>query len=84
MTGLTGRGCWMFQGYGVGGHLLKGIPAFHKDASASVRVKGELSGSFGVGVGVRQSCVMSSWLLNVYMDGCMKARVGELGPRLKV
>lgn len=38
-------------------------------------------------MGVRQGCVISPWLFNVYMDGCMremKARVGELGPRLKV
>ena len=33
---------------------------------------GELSESFGVGVGVRQGCVMLPWLFNIYMDGCMR------------
>lgn len=31
-------------------HLLEGIQSFDKDASASVHVKGKLSGSVGVGV----------------------------------
>ena len=40
------------------------------------------SGSFGGKVGLRQGCVMSPWLFNVYMDGVVRevnARVGERG-----
>ncbi len=33
---------------------------------------GELSESFNIGEGVRQGCVMSPWLFNIYMDGCMR------------
>lgn len=54
---------------------------------ASVQVNGELSENFGVGVGIRQGCVMSPLLFNVYLNSCMRemrARVGELVPRLKV
>ena len=43
--------------------------------------------SFNVEVGVRQGCVMSPWLFNIYMDGCireMKVRVRDLGARLNV
>ncbi len=43
--------------------------------------------SFKVEVGVRQGCVMSLWLFNIYMDGCirdMKVRVQDLGARLNV
>ncbi len=43
--------------------------------------------SFNVEVGVRQGCVMSPWLFNIYMDGCireMKVRVRDLGARLYV
>ncbi len=53
----------------------------------AVRVNGELSESFNIEVGVRQGCVMSPWLLNIYMDGCirdMKVRVWDLGARLNV
>ncbi len=40
--------------------------------------------SFNVEVGVRQGCVMSPWLFNIYMDGCireMKVRVWDLGAK---
>ncbi len=45
-------------------------------------VNEELSESFNVEVGVRQGCVMSPWLLNIYMDGDIrevKVRVRDLG-----
>ncbi len=48
---------------------------------------GELSDSFAIGVRVRQGCVMSLWLFNIFMDGCMRemqAKVGNVGARLKV
>ncbi len=50
-------------------------------------MNGELSASFNVEVGVRQGCVMSLWLFDIYMDGCtreMKVRVRDLGARLNV
>ncbi len=50
-------------------------------------VNGELSESFSVEVGVRQGCIMSPWLFNIYMDGCireMKVGVRDLGARLNV
>ncbi len=70
--------------YGMGGKLLEVVRSY-ENASASVRVNGELSESFKVKVGVRQGCVMSPWLFNIYMDGCireMKVRVRDLGARL--
>ncbi len=73
--------------YGVGGKLLEGVRSFYENASASVWVNGELSESFKVKVGVRQGCIMSLWLFNIYMDGCireMKVRVRDLGARLNV
>ncbi len=50
-------------------------------------MNGELSESFSVEVGVRQGCVMSPWLFNIYMDGCireMTVRVRDLGARVNV
>ncbi len=43
--------------------------------------------SFNVEVGVRQGCIMSPWLFNIYMDGRireMKVGVWVLGARLNV
>ncbi len=71
----------------MGGKLLEGVRSFYENASASVLLNGELSASFKVEVGVKQGCVMSPWLFNIYMDGCireMKVRVRDLGARLNV
>ncbi len=70
-----------------GGQLPEGIRSFYNNASASVRVNGELSESFSVEVGVRQGCVMSPWPFSIYIDGCireMKVSVRDLGARLNV
>ncbi len=40
--------------YGVGGQLTEGIQAFYREVNACVKVDGELSDSFAVGVGARQ------------------------------
>ncbi len=70
--------------YGVGGQFLEGIRAFYRGASGCVKVNDEFNDSFSIGMGVRQGCVMSPWLFNIYMDGSMreiKARV-DVGSRL--
>ncbi len=45
--------------YGVGGQLMKEIKAFCMKMNACVKVDGELSDCFAIGVIVRQGCVMS-------------------------
>ncbi len=52
--------------YGVGWQLLEGIKAFYREVNGCVKVDGELSDSFAVGVGVRQGCIMSPWLFNPF------------------
>ena len=50
-----------------------------------VRVCREEGEIFRVGVGLRQGCVMSPWLFNVFMDGVMKEvreAVGDVGATL--
>ena len=42
------------------------------DSSACIRVKKGESEGFRICNGVRQGCIMSSWLFNVYMDVIMK------------
>ncbi len=52
----------------LGGQLLERIRSFYEDANASVCINGELSESFGDGLGVKHGCVMSPWLFSIYMD----------------
>ncbi len=71
--------------HGVGGKLLSAIKSFYEEASACVRISGDTSELFEIKVGLRQGCVMSPWLFNIYMDGVMremKGKVGEAGVRM--
>ncbi len=73
--------------YSVEGWLLEGIKAFYRGASVCVKVNGELSDSFDMGVRVQQGCVMSPWLFSIFMDGSMKemkAKVGNVGVIFKL
>ena len=42
------------------------------DSSACVRLKGGESEWFRMDSGVRQGCIISPWLFNIYMAGVMK------------
>ena len=56
----------------MGGKLLSGINRIYVDSSACVRTKGGESEQFRIASMVRQWCIISPWLLSVYMDGVMK------------
>ena len=56
----------------MGGKLFSGIKSMYGDSSVCVRVKGGESKQFRIDSEVRQVCIMSSWMFNVYMDGVMK------------
>ena len=58
--------------YDVGDKPLNRIKSKYVDSSACVRIKGGVSEQFRIDSGVRQGCIMSPWLFNVYMDGVMK------------
>ena len=54
------------------------------DSLACVRVKEGVSEWFRIDSGVRQGCIMSPWIFNVYMDAVMKEvkmRMGRRGMR---
>ena len=71
--------------YGVGGKLLQAVKSLYAGSKACVRVANKLSEWFQVKVGLRQGCVMSPWLFNLYIDGVVRevnARV--LGRGLKL
>ena len=71
--------------YGVGGNILGAIQSFYDESEACVRVDREEGEWFNVKVGLRQGCVMSPWLFNIFMDGVMKEvreRSREIGASL--
>ncbi len=71
--------------YGVGGKLLRAVKSFYEETSACVKISGQTSEHFEIKVDLRQGCVMSPWLFNIYMDGVMrevKGKVGEVGVRM--
>ncbi len=65
--------------YGVGGKPLSAINSFYEAASACVKINGETSEHFEIKVGLRQGCVMSPWLFNIYMYGVMREVKGKVG-----
>ena len=58
--------------YVVGGKLLKVKKSLYVGSKSCVRVRNEMSDWFPVRVGLRQGCVMSPWLFNLYIDGSGK------------
>ena len=66
------HGMWqMLRVYVVQGKLLKAVQSFYVDMTCA-RVGMDVSEWFLVNIGLRQGCVMSPWLLNVYMDGVVR------------
>ena len=73
------HGMWqILRVYGVGGKLLKAVQRFYVDSRVCVLVGNDVSEWFTVNVGLRQGCVMSSWLFNVYMDGMVREVNGRV------
>ena len=71
--------------YGVGGKLLKAVQSFYVNSRAYVRVGNDVSEWFPFNVGLRQGCVMSPWLFNVYMAGVVRqVNVRVLGKGLEL
>ena len=52
--------------------MLDEIKSMYVDSLTCVRVRGGESERFRIDSRVRQGCIMSSWLFNVYMDAVMK------------
>ena len=79
---------WRVLGmYGINDQLLKVVQSLYEKSEACVRVGREEGEWFEVGVGVRQGCVMSPWLFNLFMDAAMKEvrkKAGYIGVTLQV
>ena len=66
---------------GGGSKLLNGVKTRYVNSLAFVRVKGGESDCFRIDSGVRQGCIMSPCLSNVYMDAEMKEVEMGIGRR---
>ena len=53
-------------------HLVCLIENLYMNQEAAVRVEGETSEWFGVGKGVRQGCILSPYLFNIYAENIMR------------
>jgi hypothetical protein len=64
--------------YGVGCTILSAIKSMCEESTVCVRIGRKLGRKFKVDVGLRQGCVMSPWLYNIFIDGV----VGEVNARV--
>ncbi len=62
----------MLESYGLVGRLGRAVRSLYERCQACGRVLGQNSDWFEVEQGVRQGCVMSPWLFNLYMDNIVK------------
>ena len=62
----------VLQLLGLGSRLQKIVGSFYVNSRACVRVGNNVSEWFPVRVGLRQGCVMSSCLFNIYIDGMVR------------
>ena len=62
----------MIDAYGVRGRLARAVKSLYMGCEGCVRVLGENSEWFKVKQGVRQGCVMSPWLFNIFIDNTIR------------
>ena len=65
--------------YGINSQLLKAEQSLYEKSEVCVRVCREEGEWSEIGVGLRQGCVMSPWLFNLFIDAVMKEVREEAG-----
>ncbi|CAK1597415.1 unnamed protein product [Parnassius mnemosyne] len=69
--------------FGLTAGLIQALKSLYRDSSACVRINGAYSDWFDIHKGVRQGCVASPWLFNLFMDSCLENfKVEECGLRM--
>ncbi|KAG7301870.1 hypothetical protein JYU34_013269 [Plutella xylostella] len=58
--------------FGLSGELIRALKSLYVTSSACVRINGPCTDWFGIHKGVRQGCVASPWLFNLFMDSCLQ------------
>ena len=61
-------------------HIIKLIKSLYDEQQASVRINGETSEWFKVGQGVRQGCIISPHLFNIYTENIMRQLHSDPNP----
>ncbi len=64
--------------YHVDEKLCRLLQALYKDTKSAVRVEGDLTDWFNVNTGLRQGCLMSPLLFNVYIDHVLRRAIKEV------
>ena len=67
------------------GRVLLGIMSFYDEGRVCVSVGNMVGDSYVVKKGLRQGCVMSPWMINMFMDGVVKeeySRVNGMGVKM--
>ena len=73
------HGMWqILRVCGAGGKFLKAVQSFHVDSTAFIRVGMDVNEWLPFNVGLRQDCVMSLWLISVYMDGVVREVIARM------
>jgi hypothetical protein len=55
--------------YGVGGKILSTIKSMYEESKVSIRIGRKRGRKLKVDVGLRQGCVTSPWLFNIFING---------------
>lgn len=58
--------------YGVSGELLNVVRSFYSNSKACIRLRNELNEYFLERISLRQECVVSMWLFNLYMNSLVR------------
>jgi hypothetical protein len=73
------EGLWKILGeYGISKHLIELIEAMYQGTVAQVKMDNELSQEFKIKTGLRQGCLLSPCLFNIYMDYVVKITLKDL------
>lgn len=69
--------------YGVDSYLVQALKSLYEGSSACIRINGAYTDWFEISMGVRQGCVASPWLFNLFMDSCLsELKERECGLRM--
>ena len=67
------------RAYGLSDKIIKMIKLLYEDTSAEVRIDGDFSSSIQIKTGVKQGCLLSPILFNVYIDFVMRQILEQAG-----